>query len=584
MTTEHKLSYYINNSDKILGIKLEKKIRVGILSSFTINGIKETMQVKLADKNIDCITYVGGYNQYNQEIINLESDLYKFSPDITFLIIDTRNILGDFFYFPYNVSVSERKNFVEKKLKELQTLVDIFTSKTKSKLVIANFNIPTYSSYGIFETKTEYGFHQMVEDLNRKLSNVVAKSNSVYIYDFNGFVSRYGENNIFDSKQFFFGDMKISLDHIPHLANDLMRYVIGHLGLSKKCIVLDLDNTLWGGVVGEDGFNGIMLGPEPPGNVYLEFQRVLLSLFQRGIILAINSKNNIDDALKVIKEHPYMILREEHFASIRINWNDKVSNIKEIANELNIGADSMVFFDDDPVNREFMKLNMPQILTVDLPQDPSQYAQTIKEMNEFDVLNITDEDVKRGKMYVEQQKRNNFEQATPNLESFLKNLELKILIKKSNEFTIPRISQLTLKTNQFNLTTKRYQESDIKKFSCDDNYIVGCAQVEDKFGDNGITGVFIVNKTNPKEWFIDTFLLSCRVMGREIEKAILGYIINQAKENNVELINTQFIPSQKNKPIEDFLPNCGFKKNGDYWCYSLNTQFTIPDYLEVNME
>ena len=584
MTAEHKLSYYINNSDKILETKFNKKIRIGILSSFTINGLKETIQVKSADKNIVCTTYVGAYNQYNQEILNVESNLYKFSPDITFLIIDTQNILGDFFYYPYDVSILERKNFVEKKLKELQTLIDIFTSNTKSKLIIANFNIPTYSPYGIFETKTEYGFHQMVEDLNRKLSNNVAKSNSVYVYDFNRFILKYGENNIFDSKQFFFGDMKIALDYIPHLANDLMSYVTAHLGLSKKCIVLDLDNTLWGGVIGEDGFNGIMLGPEPPGNTYVEFQRVLLSLFQRGIILAINSKNNKDDVLKVIEEHPYMILKKEHFASMRINWNDKVSNIKEIANELNISADSMVFFDDDPVNREFMKLNMPQILTVDLPLDSSQYVQTIKQMNEFDVLNITAEDITRGKMYVEQEKRNNLEQATPNLESFLKNLELKILIKNSNEFTIPRISQLTLKTNQFNLTTKRYQESDIKKISDNDKYIVGCAQVEDKFGDNGITGVFIVNKTNSKEWFIETFLLSCRVMGREVEKAILGHIINRAKEDNVELIKTQFLSSQKNKPIENFLPNCGFKKDGDYWYYSLKTPFIIPDYLEVNIE
>ena len=227
---------------------------------------------------------------------------------------------------------------------------------------------------------------------------------------------------------------------------------------------------------------------------------------------------------------------------------------------------------------------MPQILTVDLPQDPSQYAQTIKKMNEFSVLNITDEDAKRGKMYVEQRKRNDLEQSAPDLESFLKNLELKVLIKHANEFTIPRISQLTLKTNQFNLTTKRYQESDIKKFSEDDKYIVGCVQVEDKFGDSGITGVFIVHKENSKEWFIDTFLLSCRIMGREVEKGMLGYIVNKAKENGVEQIKAQFIPSQKNKPIEDFLPNCGFQKDGDYWFYSLKTQFIIPEYLTVRVE
>ncbi len=584
MTTEQKLSYYINKSSKIVGRPFEKKIRIGIICSFSINGLGETIQVKSAEKNIDCVTYVGGYNQYNQEILNQESNLYQFSSDITFLIIDTRNIFSDLFYLPYSISASERKSFVEKKLKEIQNLANTFTSRTKSKLVIANFAIPTYSSYGIFETKTEYGFYQMIEDLNRRLIDSFVNSDSIYVYDFNGFVSRYGEDNIFDYKQFFFGDMKISLDYIPYMANDLMGYVIGHLGLTKKCIVLDLDNTLWGGVVGEDGFNGIKLGPEPSGNTYLEFQRVLLSLYHRGIILAINSKNNYDDALKVIKEHPYMVLKEEHFASMRINWNDKVSNMKEIVSELNISADSMVFFDDDPVNREFMKSYMPQILTVDLPPDPSQYAQTIKKMNEFNVLNITDEDTKRGKMYVEQRKRNDLEQSTPNLESFLKNLELKILIRNANEFTIPRISQLTLKTNQFNLTTKRYQESDIKKFSDDNRYFVGCAQVEDKFGDNGITGIFIVSKKSFKEWFIDTFLLSCRVMGREVEKGMLGYIINKAKENGIEIIKAQFIPSQKNKPIENFLPNCGFQKDGDYWVYSLKTQFIIPDYLTVHVE
>ena len=584
MTTEQKLSHYINKAGELIGRTFGKKIRIGILCSFTINGLEETIRVKSAEKNIECVTYMGGYNQYNQEILNQESNLYKFSPDITFLIIDTRNIFGDLFHFPYSISVSERKNFVEQKLKEIQNLANTFTGRTKSKLVIANFAIPTYSSHGIFETKTEYGFHQMINDLNHGLIASFVNSNSIYVYDFNGFVSQYGEDNIFDYKQFFFGDMKISLDYIPYMANDLMGYVISHLGLSKKCIVLDLDNTLWGGIVGEDGFNGIRLGPEPPGNTYLEFQQILLSLYQRGIILAINSKNNYDDALKVIKEHPYMVLREEHFASMRINWNDKVSNMREITNELNISADSMVFFDDDQINREYMKLNMPQILTVDLPQDPSQYPQTIKKMNEFSVLNLTDEDAKRGKMYVEQRKRNDLEQSTPNLESFLKNLDLKVLIKNANEFTIPRISQLTLKTNQFNLTTKRYQESDIQKFAKDSRYVVGCIQVEDKFGDNGVTGVFIVQKENSKEWFIDTFLLSCRIMGREVEKGMLGYIMNKAKENGVEQIKAQFIPSQKNKPIEDFLNNCGFQKDGDFWFYSLKTQFTIPEYLTVRVE
>lgn len=582
MYTESKLSHYINKANSLIGHKFEKNVRIALLSSFTVNGLEEVLRVKSAEKNIECVTYVGAYNQYNQEILNQESTLYKFSPDVTFLILDIRSTMGNLFHVPYSLSVQQRRDFIDKKVEDLCNLVKIFTNSSKSKLVITNFNIPSYSPYGIFETKTEYGFHGMISDLNIKLTYAFNNMDSVYLYDFKGFVSLHGEKNVFDFQQFHFGDIKVSLDYIPYLAHDLISYIIAVTGLSKKCIVLDLDNTLWGGIAGEDGFDGIKLGPAPPGNAYVELQRHLLALYQRGIILAINSKNNLEDALKIIRDHPYMILREENFGCLKINWDDKVSNMKEIAHELNIGLDSMVFLDDDPINREYMRMNLPQVLTVEMPQDPSHYAALIQSMNEFNVLRITDEDTKRGQMYSQQHERKKLETSTPNLEEFLKQLDIRVSIKNADTFTIPRISQLTLKTNQFNLTTKRYQEEEIARFAKDDKYLVGCVQVEDKFGDNGITGVFIVRKDATKEWSIDTFLLSCRVMGREVEKGILGYIIKEAKKSGVEKIKAQFIPSKKNEPIENFLPNCGFRKEGEYWIYSLNSTFTVPDYLTVS--
>jgi FkbH-like protein len=240
---------------------------------------------------------------------------------------------------------------------------------------------------------------------------------------------------------------------------------------------------------------------------------------------AINSKNNPDEALKVIRHHPYMVLREENFASIKINWNDKISNMRQIAEELNIGLDSIVYLDDDPINREIMRKALPDVLTVELPKDSSLYSPTLMNLNDLNALRITDEDVKRGQMYLQQRKRKELEKqvsTTSNLEDFLSQLSIKIRIKKADQFTIPRIAQLVSKTNQFNLTTHRYQEEDIRKFSQDRNMIVGCAQVEDKFGDNGITGAFIIRKNNHhSEWTIDTFLLSCRVMGRGIKKTIM---------------------------------------------------------------
>ena len=581
MSNSEKLSYFLNKAKKLGDNNFNNKIRVAILSSFTINGLEESLRVKLYEKKIDCMTYVGGYNQFNQEILDVGSKLYKFSPDLTFLILDTQSTLGNLFHEPYSVSSSERKKIFDAKFDDLKNLVHSFTKQTKSKLVVMNFSIPSYSPYGIFETKVVDGLHSSIKKLNENLANEFLKNDSVYIFDFNSFVNQYGEKNIFDVKQFLFGDIKVSLDYIPNLADEFTGYIFAVLGLTKRCIVLDLDNTLWGGIVGEDGYDGIKLGAGAQGNSFIEFQKYLLSLHQRGILLAINSKNNPEDALDVITNHPDMILRKEHFACMKINWNDKVSNMIDIAKELNFGLDYLVYFDDDPVNRDFMKSSLPDVLTVELPNDPSQYATILKNMKEFNVLKITDEDAKRGQMYVQQKNRQEFERSVTNLDGFLKQLKLKVKIKEADKFSIPRISQLTLKTNQFNLTTKRYQEEDIKNFVEDKNIEIGYAQVEDKFGDNGITSVFILNKRNPKEWYLDTFLLSCRIMGREIEKCIMSHIISKAKKDGVTIIKANYLPTKKNKPIEDFLPDCGFQKNEDGWIINANNKFKSPDFIEV---
>ena len=580
MPEEEKISYYLKKS-KALENNFEKKIRISILSSFTLNGIEEIFQVKCDEKNISCNICLGGYNQYNQEILDPHSQLYQFQPNLTFLILDTRSILEDLWYFPYSIDEKQRQNFIKKKFKEIENLITIFIKNSNSKLIISNFFIPTNSNYGIFETKSNFGLQKMINTLNNNLQDFIRNLDSVYLFDMNGFISKHGENNVFDPKQFLFGDIKISLDFIPYLVNDLMGYVIATLGISKRCIVLDLDNTLWGGIIGEDEFDGIKLGSDPSGKAFVEFQKHLLGLHNRGILLAINSKNNFDDAMKVIEEHPDMILKKEHFASIKINWNDKVSNIKEISDELNFGLENFVFFDDDPLNREFMKSSLPQVLTVDLPSDPSKYVRTMQEMNEFNLLKITNEDKQRGVMYSQQRERKTFETSSNNLEDFLKNMDLKITIKKVDTFTISRISQLILKTNQFNLTTKRYSLEEIQKMSQNNNMLMGCVQVEDKFGDNGITAAFIVEKNGTKEWILDTFLLSCRVMGRQIEKSILGYIIKLAKQNNVDKIIANFIPTKKNQPIENFLPDCGFKKEQDFWSISLNDSFMAPDFIKI---
>ena len=561
----------------------DKNSKIAILASFTLTGLDECLKVKCMDVAIDYQSYVGSYNQYNQEILNSSSNFYKFNPDITFLFIDIRSFFGENFYSPYKMSIDERKSFIKNKISELENLIQQFNDNSNSKLVIANLNIPFYSPNGIIETKTDYGFHEMIEQINIKLRDMSKKNNSLFIYDFNSFVSKFGEKNVFDYRQFHLGDIQVALNFIPYLANELMAYIKPFYAKNKKCIVLDLDNTLWGGVVGEDGFDGIQLGHTSNGKAFVEFQKQLLSLWHQGIILAINSKNNYDDAIKVIREHPDMILREKNFASVQINWNDKAQNIKQIANEINIGLNSIVFFDDDKINQERIRQEFPEVLTIELSDDPSQYSSILKDLTDFNVLQKTEEDTKRGQMYAQQRERNELKQSVSNLDEFLKQLNIEVKIKKSNKFLIPRISQLTLKTNQFNLTTKRYQEEDIRNLSDNEKFQVGCAQVVDKFGDNGITGVYIVKKSD-KIWTIDTFLLSCRIMGRGIENAILSQILKDAKQNGIKEIHAEFIPTEKNEPAKNFLLDYGFKKQDDLWIYKLNNDIKSPNHLKVEIE
>ena len=580
---EKTLSEYISLSKNIEDVNFDKKLKVAILSSFTLNGLSEILHVKCSELGIRYQSYVAGYNQYNQELLDTESQYYKFSPDVTFLLIDIRNFLGENFHFPYDMSDDQRKSLVNEKINHLENIIKNFEKNLNTKLIIANFNIPSYSPNGIIETKSNFGFHEMIEEINKSLRDISKKQNSVYVYDFNQFISKHGEKNVFDYRQFHLGDIQIALNFLPYFAYDLMGYIKPISGTNRKCIVLDLDNTLWGGIVGEDGFDGIELGHSANGKAFVDFQKELLSMWNQGIILAINSKNNLDDAMKVIKEHPNMILKEKNFASVKINWNDKAQNLKQISDEINIGLNSIVFFDDDKLNRERIKQEFPEVLTIELPDDPSQFLPILKDLNDFNVLQRTKEDVERGQMYAQQRERNEFEKSVSNLDDFLDQLDIQVKMKKSNEFLIPRISQLTLKTNQFNLTTKRYQEEEIRNFTNNGDFIVGCAQVIDKFGDNGITGVYIINKQD-KLWHIDTFLLSCRIMGRGVEDGILSQILINAKKNGVEEIHANFIPTQKNKPAENFLSDSGFKKEGDSWIYKLNNEIKLPKHLKVEIE
>ena len=555
-------------------------VKIALLSSFTIRGLGGLLEAKCRDIDLKARVFEAGYNQINQEILSRKSGLNEFRPDVTFLLIDSeyvfKNESVDFIQ-----GAGKRKRFIESVSKEFIGVVRGFLGNCSGIIVVSGLRKPTYSPLGINESKIELSAKEMTEQFNRTIKMEFLGNERVFVYDFDSFFSRFGERNIVNEKLRFLGHVLVEPGFLEELAEDFMGYVKALCSKNRKCIVLDLDNTLWGGIVGEDGFNKIRLDDKPPGNAFLEFQRTLLALHKRGIILAINSKNNPEDALKVIREHPYMILREKHFACMKINWEDKVKNLKEIANEINIGTDSMVFFDDSKVNREFVRSIMPEVLVVELPEDAAQYAAKLREMNDFNTLQVTGEDFKRGQMYYQQNRREKLRGKFSDLDSFLKNLKIKVEIKKADAFTIPRISQLTQKTNQFNLTTKRYSEAEIKNFSENRNYFVYSVNVRDKFGDNGLTGVIILEKRG-EIFIIDSFLLSCRVIGRNVEKSVLKFAVELAKKEGMTEIYGVYVPSQKNMLCKNLYTENGFEKAGKNLFRLRNFErVKSVDYIEV---
>ena len=322
--------------------------------------------------------------------------------------------------------------------------------------------------------------------------------------------------------------------------------------IMKKCIVLDLDNTLWGGIVGEDGFDGIQLSLSGLGAAFVAFQQALLDLHDRGVMLAINSRNNFEEAMEVIRSHPNMILKEPHFAAMRINWNDKAENLMALAQELNIGLDSMVFLDDDPLNRALIRTVLPEVEVPELPANPSNYAKFLLSLRYFNSTAITDEDKMRGNLYVTERLRREAEKSFGSQEEFLQSLGLELQIHVDDSASLSRLAQLTEKTNQFNVNKQPLTEKEIKKLIASSRHQVWHGHLMDRFGDYGITNLAIAEHKKDR-WKIGQFLMSCRVIGRGVEEAFLSAMAGLAQSRRINKLEIKFVSTEKNKPAEEFV-------------------------------
>ena len=425
-----------------------------------------------------------------------------------------------------------------------------------------------------------------VAGYNQKIYNLTSNSN-VKIVHFEDFCRTFAAEQIIDWKYYYISRIPINPKLAPQFNIWLSRQFETVAMQRKKCIVTDLDNTLWHGILGEDEIHGIKMGEDYPGSAYRFFQSYLAELSHIGIILALCSKNNESDVLKVFDCHPDILLKKDMFSAYRINWNNKVENIKEIAQELNIGLESIVFIDDNPAERDLIRQALPQVSVPTFPLHPYLFPLFAKKLTDdyFCAYSLTHEDLSKTRQYKENAERIQYKDQFVDMDAYLRSLEIKLTIETLNEFNKARLAQMTQKTNQFNLTTKRYTETEIQSFANMNGLIYGL-RVSDKFGDNGLTGLIIVDIDQQKA-SIDTFLLSCRILGKGIEFAFVKYILSKLKGKGVTHIRAKYIKTAKNMQVEKFYDSIGFTmkdSNPDCTNYTLNIEYTdffVPEIYKL---
>lgn len=542
-----------------------QRVRIAIIGSSTLDHVRAYLEVAGRQAGLGPAFYVGPFDQYAQDILDPASALYAFAPDVIVMAVHGHALFPDLYDDLFDLDLKERRAAVGEVVERVAALLAQLTARTTALVLLHTFATPQYSPLGTLDLRDSFGQTALFAAINGGLAERVRQDfPSVRLVDEDRVYGRIGKRNVTDPRLWFLARMGIGEGVLGALTQEYMRFIKALKGRTRKCLVLDLDNALWGGVVGEDGPHGIALGQEAPGNAFRAFQEAILGLWKRGVVLAVNSKNNEEDAMEVLERHPDMILRPGHFAAMRINWLDKVTNMESIAAELNIGLDSMVFVDDNPAECALVRSRLPQVLTVELPRDPARYRGLLLDLTDFDMLTLTEEDRQRGQLYVQRRERQEWEASRgENLGDYLTELGLEVEVAAADAFAIPRIAQLIGKTNQFNLTTRRHSEPQVQAFAASAGHGVYAARVQDRFGDHGLVGAAIVTKEGDV-WEVDTLLLSCRVLGRGVETAFLSALVAAARDNGACVLRGVFIPTPKNAPARDFYSRHGFTLMGEH--------------------
>lgn len=555
------------------------KVRLALLRNITLEPMLTYIKVKCYQAGLMPSIFLGNFDNIQQDVLESSSDLFQFKPEIVVIALRLHSMTPRLVYHFLDCSSQEVDSLCAETLDRVLDIVRAIRANSSALILVHNFEHALFPSSGLLDAQSQFGQQNAIRRLNLKLVESVSSIGGAYVVDLEHILAQVGYGAGLDDRYWHIGRSPYSLSLFERLAAEYTKSARALKGKNKKCLVLDCDNTLWGGIIGEDGLSGIKLGPTYPGSQFLEFQSAILDLYHRGILLALCSKNNEADVMEVLKNHPYTLLRPEHFVSMHVNWNDKPSNLEEIAAELNLGLDSFVFVDDSEFECGLVRQTLPQVTVVQLPSDSTQFRRTLQGLEFFDTLTITEEDRRRSSMYRSEAERRQMRQQSRSLNEYLRSLDMTVTVGRADDFSIPRIAQLTQKTNQFNLTTRRYSEEDIRRMANHSDYVVYYAQLEDRFDNNGIIGVAILH-FNGGDAIIKTFLMSCRVIGRGVEKVLLSKLVNSAASRGHVCIIGQYLPTAKNGLVAEFYSQHGFRqatdRGRDYWELALIGDLPSP--------
>ena len=553
-----------------------KIIRIAILGDSVTQLLVQAIKGYGYNEKINFAIYEANYQQIERQIVNFNSDLYKFNPEYIIIFESTEKLMNDF----YRSNKNYKKNFANTQVERVKNFWNIVNSKLNCKIINFNYVEIDDNVFGNYGNKVETAFIYQIRKFNLKLMETVRGYKNIFINDVCALQNIYGRKNTFDPRLYISSNMVFNIAFLPFIAKNIVDIIKAANGKINKCLILDLDNTVWGGIIGDDGINNIQIGELGIGKAFSELQMWVKQLKERGIILAICSKNLEKIAKEPFINHPDMILHLDDISIFVVNWENKVDNIKYIQSVLNIGFDSMVFIDDDLFERNIIRKLIPEITVPELPEDPADYVPYLRSLNLFETVSYSDEDSDRTKKYQYEAKRIKFKTNFSSIDDYLKNLNMIAEFAEFDNYHIPRIAQLTQRSNQFNLRTKRYTDQDIKKIRESNQYITRYFKLEDKFGEYGLIGIIILKKNDSNSVFIDTLIVSCRVLKRGIEEFIFNKIIELAASEGYNKIIGEYLPTPKNVLTKGIFKEFGFTKEEDKWILDIKNYKVRKTFIQ----